>query len=464
MTNQPLPFHGLTTPAPFVFDDQSKVLYVRLQYGSLLPYEIQEWDIPFIPIDLSRIIYCPDEGAGLDNMEIIYCPDEGAGLDNMEIAFRDDWLLGHLLPRVLLGMYSFFESHGLDWSPSDEIRELLRSEDCTCSKRATLELLSFYFPHDPTVQFNMRRLKAAVTQFICDGSGVMKFYVFIHFNGELACILCDSLQNVVLSTNGRCINDLYAGQFVESAVEEMSAVMDANIADSRKTLFSDVKTSVKPKQQHAPTSILKRGMKTDVGNVVMPPAGLPSEMVSDEKHFQRPPNAQHGHPASGLSSTADANLDVSSDDEKMTQNSHKAKGGIHLGLYDCLDDASDEFERLVAALWMMMGFLLRWRLPRSRQTDRMTAPMHVFHHKTPGIDHRIMCLQATDITTIPLWVVLASTIVAPIRPVAVKVLVAVCHHVGVAPASSAALRVAWTLPGITLVTRTSSLTASLSVR
>jgi hypothetical protein len=101
MTNQPSPFHGPTTPAPFVFDDQSKVLYVRL-----LPYEIQEWDIPFVPIDLSRIVYRPDEGAGSDNVEM---------------AFRNDWLLGHLLPRVLLSMDSFFESHGLDWSPSDEI-------------------------------------------------------------------------------------------------------------------------------------------------------------------------------------------------------------------------------------------------------------------------------------------------------------------------------------------------------
>jgi hypothetical protein len=119
--NQPLPFHGSTTPAPlFLFDDQSKVLYVRLQYyGSLLPYETQEWDIPFVPIDLSRIIYHPDEGARSDNMEM---------------AFRDDWLLGHLLPHVLLGMDSFFESHGLHWSPSNKIREQLPSEDCTCSK------------------------------------------------------------------------------------------------------------------------------------------------------------------------------------------------------------------------------------------------------------------------------------------------------------------------------------------
>jgi hypothetical protein len=117
MTNQPSPFHGPTTPAPFVFDNQSKVLYVRLQYGSLLPYEIQEQDILFVPIDLSRIVYRPDEGAGSDNVEM---------------AFRDDWLLGHLMPRVLLGMDSCFESHGLDWSPSDEIREQLPSEDCTC--------------------------------------------------------------------------------------------------------------------------------------------------------------------------------------------------------------------------------------------------------------------------------------------------------------------------------------------
>jgi hypothetical protein len=106
MTNQPSPFHGPITPAPFMFDDQSKVVYVRLQYGSLLPYEIQEQDIPFIPIDLSRIVYLPNEGAGSDNVEM---------------AFHNDWLLGHLLPRVLLGMDSFFESHGLDWSPSNEI-------------------------------------------------------------------------------------------------------------------------------------------------------------------------------------------------------------------------------------------------------------------------------------------------------------------------------------------------------
>jgi hypothetical protein len=125
----------------------------------------------------------------------------------------------------------------------------------------------------------------------------------------------------------------------------MSAVMDADIADSWKTLFSDVKTSVKPKRQHARTSILKCGTKTDVGNVVMPPAGLPTEvMVSDEKPFQCPPNAQHGHPASGRSSTTDGNLDVSNNDEKTTRNSRKAKDGTRLGLYDCLDNASDEFE------------------------------------------------------------------------------------------------------------------------
>lgn len=91
-----------------MFDYQSKVLYVRLQYGSLLWYEIQEWDIPFAPIDLARIVYRPNEGTGSDNVEMV---------------FRDDWLLGHLLPRVLLSIDSFFESHGLNWSPSDEIRE-----------------------------------------------------------------------------------------------------------------------------------------------------------------------------------------------------------------------------------------------------------------------------------------------------------------------------------------------------
>jgi hypothetical protein len=158
------------------------------------------------------------------------------------------------------------------------------------------------------VQFNVRRLKAAIAHFFHDSSGATKFYVLIHLNGGLSCILRNSLRNVVLSTNDRCINDLYAGRDVESAVEEMSAAMDVAIADSQKTLFSNVKTSVvDPKQQRAPTSILKRGTKTDVGKVVTPPASLPSEMVSDEKRFQRPPGAQHGHPASGRSSTTDAN-------------------------------------------------------------------------------------------------------------------------------------------------------------
>jgi hypothetical protein len=73
----------------------------------------------------------------------------------------------------------------------------------------------------------------------------------------------------LIESNDRCINNLYAGRDVESAVEEMSAAMDADIVDSPKMLFSDVKTLVAdPKQQHALTGILKRGMKTDVGNVV----------------------------------------------------------------------------------------------------------------------------------------------------------------------------------------------------
>jgi hypothetical protein len=68
-----------------------------------------------------------------------------------------------------------------------------------------------------------------------------------------------------------------------------------------------------------------------------------------------------------------------------------------------------------------------------------------------------------------LWAVLASVagapmLVAPIHPVAVKVLIPVCRRVGVAAASSAALRVARTLPGIDLVTGTSSPIASPSAR
>ncbi len=39
----------------------------------------------------------------------------------------------------------------------------------------------------------------------------------------------------------------------------------------------------------------------------------------------------------------DANLNARHDDKKMTRNSRAAKDGINLGLYDCSDDASDEF-------------------------------------------------------------------------------------------------------------------------
>jgi hypothetical protein len=99
----------------------------------------------------------------------------------------------------------------------------------------------------------------------------------------------------------------------------MSAAMDANIAVRQKTLFSDVKTlAADPKQQRAPTSILKRGTKTDVHNVVMPPASVLPGMVSDEKPFQHPPGAQPGHPASGQSSATDASLDACHENKKRT--------------------------------------------------------------------------------------------------------------------------------------------------
>jgi hypothetical protein len=46
----------------------------------------------------------------------------------------------------------------------------------------------------------------------------------------------------------------------------------------------------------------------------------------------------------------------------------------------------------VVALWMMVGILLRRRLPRSRQTDRAPAPMHVLHRKMPIVNRRILGL------------------------------------------------------------------------
>jgi hypothetical protein len=70
---------------------------------------------------------------------------------------------------------------------------------------------------------------------------------------------------------------------VELAVKEMSTAMYADITDRQKMLFSDVMTSAAdPKQQRTPTSILKCGTKTDLGNVVMPPASFPPDIQSNE--------------------------------------------------------------------------------------------------------------------------------------------------------------------------------------
>jgi hypothetical protein len=81
---------------------------------------------------------------------------------------------------------------------------------------------------------------------------------------------------------------------------------------------------------------------------------------------------------------------------------------------------------LVAVLSMLMGILLRLRLPRSHQTGRVMLPMHILHHRMPVVSHRILCPSATDATPMPLWVVLASVagalmIVAPNCPVAIRV-------------------------------------------
>jgi hypothetical protein len=123
----------------------------------------------------------------------------------------------------------------------------------------------------------------------------------------------------------------------------------------------------------------------------------------------------------------------------------------------------------VAAFWMTMGTFSRRRLQHSHQNNRAPALMHVLHHRMPIVNCRILGLYAMNATTMSLWVVLALVvgapmIVAPIHPVAATVLITVCCHVGVAATSSAALRVTWTLPGIDLVTRTSSLIASTSTR
>jgi hypothetical protein len=166
----------------------------------------------------------------------------------------------------------------------------------------------------------------------------------------------------------------------------------------------------------------------------------------------------------------EANLDASNDDKKTTQNSCKAKDGINLGLYDCLDNASDKFE-LNGGTLDDDGNILETETA-SHPPDRSGA----------GADARFASQDAHCQPQDPVPVSDgrnnnatmgssgfggrssddSSSDSSSCRPV--TVLVAVCRHVGIAAASSAALRVTQTLPGITLVTGTSCLTASLSVR
>jgi hypothetical protein len=138
-------------------------------------------------------------------------------------------------------------------------------------------------------------------------------------------------------------------------------------------LFSNVKTPVvDSKQQRAPTSILKRGTKADVGNVVMPPAGLPSEMVSDEKPFQRRPMLN----TVILHLGGPRRLTPISTRATMTRRRHEIVARLKMVLtWDYMTVWTMHLMSLssVVALWTMMGIFLRRRLPHSQPPDRSGA-------------------------------------------------------------------------------------------
>jgi hypothetical protein len=52
---------------------------------------------------------------------LVYLTSTGDELANVEMTFHDDWLLGHLLPHVLLSIDSFFKSNGINYSTSFDI-------------------------------------------------------------------------------------------------------------------------------------------------------------------------------------------------------------------------------------------------------------------------------------------------------------------------------------------------------
>ena len=156
-----------TTPSTFSFVDDDKTVYLQLQYGSLLSDEVQHRDVPFVPIELSKLVSGDGDGSLVD--------------------FREDWFMLDVLPRVLRSLDSFLESRGL--SIELDIREMLPDSDPSFASIEMCSLMSFSTPDRPLARFNVRKLKRALANFSLDDSGATEFYILMHFHGKIERVL-----------------------------------------------------------------------------------------------------------------------------------------------------------------------------------------------------------------------------------------------------------------------------------
>ena len=301
-SNKAPPWSVAQSPNSFAFVDDEKFLYIQLQYGSLISQECQERDVPYASISLRKLLDTVDTGT----------------------QFHDGWFLRQIIPLVLQSMDAFFDSLNIRPITGELVADYLPSEDTPFDDPEIMHGMSFSLPERPTAGFNARKLKRAILHFHDDPDST-DFYIYMRFLGKVDSVIRDAFRNV-LTTNDRCIDDLYQGRDVNSAVEEMSAAMDREMDATKKTVFSDSQTPASDKQDHPkiPTGILKRPANDD-GNVVTPPVGE-SSATAPEKRSER----QSRTNTDGRSTTS--------------RRRHDSGASINLGRYDYSDDESVDFE------------------------------------------------------------------------------------------------------------------------
>lgn len=261
---------GNQTPNGFSFVDDEKTLHIQLQYGSLISPERQDRDVPYVGIDIQRILSRMVED----------------GVD-----FADGWFLSHVMRPVLGSLDTFLESFGVD-ALSSEIEQYLPVENAPYDHHDILSMTSFALPERPTAQFNVRKLKRAIMRFHDDPDST-EFYLHMRLTGIIESRVREVLARPVLSTNEKCIDDLFEDGDVSAAVDEMSAAMDRELGDRTTTFSANVKQPSDTTKPTAGPRILKRS--STVGSLAHVMVSPPVDATASEKKGSLRPFADSGH-------------------------------------------------------------------------------------------------------------------------------------------------------------------------